>query len=131
MLPLMGTMHPTGFPAYVLLGWFASVVLGPLGSPAFVVNLLSAILAGVAVGMSILVLRRLGVPLPIATAAAVGFALTPIVWNIGSAADAHALHLALVVAVTLGLLRWGALVASAATVPTTRPCGPARIAPSC
>ena len=111
VLPVMGTMHPTGFPAYVLLGWFASVVLGPLGSPAFVVNLLSAILAGVAVGMSILVMRRLAVPLPIAVAVAVGFALTPIVWSIGSAADAHALHLALVVAVTLGLLRWGALVA--------------------
>lgn len=111
VLPVMGTLHPTGSPAYVLVGWFASVVLGPLGSPAFVVNLLSAILAGVAVGMSILVMRRLAVPLPIAVAVAVGFALTPIVWSIGSAADAHALHLALVVAVTLGLLRWGALVA--------------------
>ncbi|MCJ7710269.1 MAG: DUF2723 domain-containing protein, partial [Chloroflexi bacterium] len=111
VLPVMGTLHPTGSPAYVLLGWFASVVLGPLGSPAFVVNLLSAILAGVAVGMSILVMRRLAVPLPIAVAVAVGFALTPVVWSIGSAADAHALHLALVVAVTLGLLRWGALVA--------------------
>ena len=32
--PLLGTMHPTGFPAYVLLGWLASVVLAPLGSPA-------------------------------------------------------------------------------------------------
>ncbi len=111
VLPVLGTMHPTGFPAYVALGWFASVVLGPLGSPAFTVNLLSAILAGGAVGMSILVMRRLAVPLPIAVAVAVGFALTPIVWSIASAADAHALHLALVVAVTLGLLRWGALVA--------------------
>jgi hypothetical protein len=111
VLPLLGTFHPTGFPAYVVLGWAASVVLQPLGSPAFVINLLSAILAASAAGMSVAVLRRLSVPLPIGIAAAAAFALTPIVWNIGTAADAHALHLALVVALTLGLLRWGALVA--------------------
>ncbi len=111
VLPAMGTMHPTGFPAYVLLGWLASVVLQPLGTPAFAVNLLSAILAGLAVGGCVLVLRRLAVPLPIGIAVAACFALTPIVWGIGSAADAHALHLALVVALTLALLRWGALAA--------------------
>ena len=33
--PVMGTFHPTGFPSYVLLGWFASVVLQPFGEPAF------------------------------------------------------------------------------------------------
>ena len=111
VLPAMGTMHPTGFPAYVLLGWLASVVLQPLGSPAFTINLLSAILAGFAAGTCVLVLRRLAVPLPIGIAVAAGFALTPIVWGIGSAADAHALHIALLVALTLALLRWGALVA--------------------
>ncbi|MHB8891930.1 MAG: protein O-mannosyl-transferase family [Candidatus Limnocylindrales bacterium] len=111
VLPLMGTFHPTGFPAYVMLGWLASVVLQPIGSPAFIVNLLSALLAGFAAGTSILVMRRLAVPLPVGIAVATGFALTPIVWSIASAADAHALHLALVVVVTLGLLRWGALVA--------------------
>ena len=41
--PLMGTAHPTGFPTYVLLGWLASVVLQPLGEPAFRMNVLSAI----------------------------------------------------------------------------------------
>ena len=25
--PLLGTAHPTGFPAYVILGWLGSVVL--------------------------------------------------------------------------------------------------------
>ena len=58
-----------------------------------------------------LVTRRLGSPLAVAVAVAAGFALTPVVWGIGNAADAHALHLALVVAVVLGLLRWEALVA--------------------
>ncbi len=66
MLPILGTMHPTGFPAYALLGWVASIVLGPLGSPAFVINLLSAVLVAAAVGMAVVVVRRLAVPLPIA-----------------------------------------------------------------
>ena len=107
MLPLLGTMHPTGFPAYVLAGWLASVVLGPLGEPAFRINLLSAILVAArrrprgAAG-----LRRLGVPLAVAVAAALGFALTPIVWRISSAADVHALHVALVALVVLALVRW-------------------------
>ena len=27
VLPILGTMHPTGFPAYVVVGWLASIVL--------------------------------------------------------------------------------------------------------
>ena len=89
----MGTMHPTGFPAYVLVGWLASVVLQPLGDAAFRMNLLSALLVAAAVGLTVLLLRRLDVPLPVAVAGALGLALTPIVWSIRGAADAHALHL--------------------------------------
>lgn len=111
VLPVMGTMHPTGFPAFVLLGWLASVVLQPFGSPAFRMNLMAALLVGVAVAGMVPVGRRLGAPAPLALAIAAGFALTPIVWGIGNAADVHALHIALVVLVVLGLLRWEALVA--------------------
>jgi hypothetical protein len=106
VLPILGTMHPTGFPAYALLGWVASIVFGPAGSPAFVINLLSAVLVAAAVGMTVVVVRRLVVLLPIAVAAAIGLALTPLVWRVGVAADVHALHAALLVA-TVGLLvRW-------------------------
>jgi hypothetical protein len=104
--PLMGTMHPTGFPAYVLLGWLASVVLQPLGSPALRMNLLSALLVSGAVLGLVLVARRLGVRLPIALAAAAGFALTPITWAIAVAADVHALQIALLAVLVLLLLRW-------------------------
>ena len=38
--PLLGTMHPTGFPAYVILGWLANQVLAPFGSTAFRMKLL-------------------------------------------------------------------------------------------
>lgn len=117
VLPLAGTMHPTGFPAYVVLGWLASLVLRPLGEPAFVVNLLSALLAAAAASGTVLVVRRLRVPLPIAATTGAGFALTPIVWHISAAADAHAFDLALVVALVLALLRWDALVADARNRP--------------
>lgn len=110
VLPLMGTMHPTGFPAYVLLGWVAGVVLQPFGDPAFRINLLSAILVATAVGVAVPLLRRLAVPLPVAVAAALGLAATPIVWSISTAADAHALHLALLALIVTALVRWGRLV---------------------
>jgi len=121
VLPLMGTMHPTGFPAYVLIGWLAGVVLQPFGDPAFRANLLSAILVAAAVGISVPLLRRLAVPLPVAVAAALGLAATPVVWHISTAADAHALHLALLALVVTALVRWGRLV----TIRDTSPGDPA------
>jgi hypothetical protein len=120
VLPLLGTMHPTGFPAFVVLGWLASVVLRPFGEPAFIENLLAAGLVASAAAGTVLVARRLGVALPIAAASGFGLALTPAAWHVSSAADAHALHLALLVALVLALLRWEELVAQrdrAATAP--------------
>ena len=110
VLPVLGTMHPTGFPALVVLGWLFSIIARPLGEPAFLMNLLAALLAALAAGGVVMVSRRLRVPLPIGVAAALGFALTPIVWHISNAIDAHALHILLVVGLTLALLRWQALV---------------------
>ena len=56
--PILGTAHPTGYPTYVLLGWLASVVLTPFGEAAFRMNLLSAILVGVACGITVDLVRR-------------------------------------------------------------------------
>ena len=117
VLPVLGTMHPTGFPAYVVLGWLASIVFAPLGSPAFTINLLSAVLVACAVGMSVLVMRRLGAPVIVAIAAAIGFALSPVVWRVAVAADAHALHAALLVAEVALLLRWESLVEASRAAP--------------
>src|SRR6185295_11465554 len=39
--PLLGTLHPTGFPAYTILGWVGSALLQQVGSPAYRMNLLS------------------------------------------------------------------------------------------
>lgn len=121
--PLLGTMHPTGFPAYVVIGWFASLLLTPFGEPALRMNLLSALLVAGSAGGAVLVGRRLGVPLPIAAAAAFGFAVTPIVWEIGLAADAHALHLGLLVLLVLLLLGWERRVTDRRTAAAAGPTG--------
>jgi hypothetical protein len=110
VLPVLGTMHPTGFPAFVVIGWLFSIIARPLGEPAFLMNLLAATCAALAGGGVVMVSRRLAVPLPIGIATAIGFALTPIVWHISNAIDAHALHILLVVSLTLALLRWQSLV---------------------
>ena len=114
---LLGTMHPTGFPAYVILGWVADHLLAPFGSTAFRMNLLSGILAAGAGALSVFVYRRLGAPALLAGAIAVAFALAPITWHIGVSADVHSLHIFLVVLVTLLLLRWDAAVEDAREAP--------------
>lgn len=104
--PVLGTAHPTGFPAYVLLGWLASVVLQPFGDPAFRMNLLSALLIGAAAGLVVLLVRRLTDSTALGVAAGVGVGLNVIAWRIGTRADAHALHLALVALLFVALVAW-------------------------
>jgi hypothetical protein len=101
--PILGTGHPSGFPAWVILGWFASIVLQPFGDPAYRMNLLSAILGGVAAGATVILVTRLTDRRWVGLAAGLILATTPIAWQIANAADVHALHLALV-AILLGLL---------------------------
>ncbi|HEX5823118.1 MAG TPA: DUF2723 domain-containing protein [Candidatus Limnocylindrales bacterium] len=106
VLPVMGTAHPTGYPTYVLLGWLASLVLTPIGEPAFRINLLSAILVGVGAGLTVDLARRLSGSLLLGIATGLGIAVTPIVWAIGTHADPHALHFALLVTIVWLLVRW-------------------------
>jgi 4-amino-4-deoxy-L-arabinose transferase-like glycosyltransferase len=104
--PLLGTAHPTGYPTYVLLGWFASIVLTPFGEPAFRMNVLSAILVGVACALTVDLVRVLTRSTVLGIVAGLGLAATPIVWNIGTHADPHALHLAFVAGILWALVRW-------------------------
>jgi hypothetical protein len=104
--PLLGTAHPTGYPAYVILGFLASIVLQPLGDEAFRMNLLSAVLVAVAAGLTVVLVRQLSGRTLIAAAAGLGMAATPIVWRISTRADAHALHLALLAGLLVLLVGW-------------------------
>ncbi len=104
--PLMGTAHPTGFPAYVLLGWFASVVLAPFGEPAFRMNLLAAICVAAAAGVTVDLTRALTRSVALGVAAGLGLAATGIVWSIGTHAETHALHLLLAAVLFRSLIAW-------------------------
>ena len=104
--PILGTAHPTGYPTYVILGWLASIVLAPFGEPAFRMNLLSAILVGVAAGITVDLVRLLTRSTIVGVAAGLGLAATPVVWFIGTHADPHALHLALFAGLLWLLVRW-------------------------
>ncbi len=104
--PLMGTAHPTGFPTYVLLGWLLSVVLQPLGEPAFLMNLFAALSVAVAAAVTVDLVRALTRSVPLGIVAGLGLALTEIAWRIGTHAEAHALHLALLAIVVRLLVAW-------------------------
>jgi hypothetical protein len=106
--PLMGTAHPTGFPTYVLLGWLASVVFQPFGEPAFRMNLFSALCLAVAAGVTVDLVRALTGWVALGIAAGIAMALTPIAWAIGTHAEAHSLHLALVAILLWLLVAWDA-----------------------
>ncbi len=108
--PLMGTAHPTGFPTYVLLGWLASVLLQPFGEPAFRMNIFSAICLAVAAGVTVDLVRALTGWIALGVAAGIAMALTPIAWAIGTHAEAHSLHLALVAILLWLLVAWDARV---------------------
>lgn len=130
VLPVMGTAHPTGYPTYVLIGWFASVVLQPLGEAALRTNVLSAILVAIGSGLTVDLARRLSGSLALGIAAGLGIALTPIVWAIGTHADPHALHFALVAIILWLLVRWeqarrGSLAGNRAPANPGEPIAPA------
>jgi hypothetical protein len=104
--PLLGTAHPTGFPTWVILGWLGSVALGPFGEPAFRMNLLNALCVAVGSGLTAILVRGLTGRTWLAFASGILLASTPIVWAIGTHADAHGLHLALVALILVVLVDW-------------------------
>jgi hypothetical protein len=104
--PLLGTAHPTGYPTYVILGWLANLVLAPFGEPAFRMNLFAGLSVGVAAAVTTDLARTLTRSTPLGVLAGLGLALTPVVWAIGTRADAHALHLAFVAILLRLLVGW-------------------------
>jgi hypothetical protein len=108
--PLMGTAHPTGFPVYVLLGWIASVILQPFGEPAFRMNLLAGLCVAAAAGITVDLVLALTRSTLLGILAGLGLAVTPIAWSIGTHAETHALHLALLALLLRLLVAWEARV---------------------
>ncbi len=104
--PVLGTAHPTGYPSYVILGWLASLALTPFGEAALRMNLLSALLLGVAAGLTVVLVRQLTGRTSVAVGAGLLLALTPIPWRMGAFADPHTLHLALTAGLLVLLVGW-------------------------
>lgn len=105
--PALGIAHPTGYPLYTLLGWLWSHL--PLGrTPAWRMNLLSALAAALAVGVVYLAARALGQRGSVAAAAALTLATALTFWTQATIAEVYALALLLQALLFLALLRWRA-----------------------
>ncbi len=104
--PVLGTAHPTGYPAYVILGWLASIVLQPFGDPAFRMNLLQAVLAALAVAGTVALVQILTGRRLVALAVGLVLAGTQLFWRLSTHADPHMLHVALVVTLFAVLVVW-------------------------
>jgi hypothetical protein len=123
--PVMGTAHPTGYPAYVILGWAASVLFQPFGEPAFRMNLLQAVLAAVAAGATTALIGLLTGRRYVALAAGLALLVmptssdvtvtlpiagtidtTPVFMRLATHADPHMFHAALVAIIFALLIVW-------------------------
>jgi len=105
--PVLGIAHPTGYPAYTLLAWLASVVLQPLGNEAFRANLLSAILVAAACGTAGATVAYLTRRLVVGVGAGIALAVSTEAWSVGLHADPHAFHILLATVLLLLLVVWG------------------------
>lgn len=104
--PVLGIAHPTGYPAYTLLAWLASVVLQPFGNEALRANMLSALLVAAGMGIVGATVALLTRRLVLGVAAGTALALGTQTWAVGLRADPHALHVFLVALLLLLLVVW-------------------------
>jgi MFS family permease len=108
--PTLSIFHPTGFPAYTLVGWLWSRL--PLGEVAWRMNLLSGVSIAGAAGLAVLVIGQLAEErhrVTVAAAAAIGglaFAFASEPWRDAVRADVHALHALLAALVIWLLVSW-------------------------
>ena len=83
---LPGLMHPTGYPAEILLGWLFTHVV-PFGDPALRMTLFCALCVALAAGCCCAVGQLLGARAEVAAGASLCFAFTPVVWTHATHAD--------------------------------------------
>jgi len=105
-----GVPHPPGYPLWTLLARAAAAL--PLGTLAWRVNALSALLAAIAVGLLYHLARRLGAGRAGAAAASSLFALSLPLWRV--AVEAEVYTLAVVAFLVLALAAWNARAARSA-----------------
>ena len=101
----LGIVHPTGYPLYLLIAKFFTLIV-PVGDIAFRVNLLSAVCAA----LSLVVVRKLmlgiGVGAGSALLATLMFAVCYSLWALATVAEVYTLHLLFVASVIYLVVRW-------------------------
>ncbi len=101
---VLGVAHNPGYPLYSLVTW--PVAQLPFGSLAWRINLFSAVMGAVAVGLTAIAARRLGCRRLVAAVAALGLAAGGTFWSQAVVAEVYTLHVALVVALLQAALAW-------------------------
>ncbi len=103
--PTLAVAHPTGYPFYTLLGWLWSHL--PLGStPAWRMNLFSAVAGALTVGVLYLCARTMGQRLVVAIAAPLTLATSVTFWSQATITEVYALALLLQALLILAVLHW-------------------------
>ena len=103
--PTLGIAHPTGYPLYIILGWlWTHLPLG--GTPAWKMNLLSAVLAALAIGLLYSCSRKLGCNRIVAAAAALSLATSYTFWSQATITEVYTLATLLQVLLIFATLRW-------------------------
>jgi hypothetical protein len=103
--PLLCVTHPSGSPTYLLLGHAFSRLV-PFGTPAYRMNLLSALFGVLACLVVRRLLKRLGAREIVAWSTAVAFGLTPTFWRFSVVAEVCTLNLLFVALVSDSLVKW-------------------------
>ena len=102
---ILGTPHAPGYPLYVMVSHLFSYI--PLGTLAYRMNVLSALLAAVAVALVYFAGRVLGLERPVALATSLALGFGHAFWSKALYAKGYTLNAALVAAGFLLLLTWG------------------------
>jgi len=101
----LGVPHPTGYPLLMMLGYAWSTLLAA-GDPAWRLNLLSAVFAAVAVGLTAAFVQRLTGRAVAGWVAGGALAFSPTLWAQATLFEVYALHLAFVAGLLLLWLRY-------------------------
>jgi MFS family permease len=112
--PTLSIFHPTGFPAYTMIGWLWSQI--PIGEVAWRMNMLSAVAVALAAGLVTLITGHLIVERHRAVAATgagiagLALAFAPEPWENATRADVHALNVFFVALIIWLLFAWRAAI---------------------
>jgi hypothetical protein len=101
---VLGIGHNPGYPLYVLLTWPIAQI--PIGSLAWRINLFSAAMGSVAVALTVVAARQLGVGRLAAAAAGLGFGFGATFWAQAVVAEVYTMHAALIGGALASAFAW-------------------------